>query len=297
MSSCFKLILIEVQICSKRSTVIHPPPYFLFIMTYFPSSYLSPICHRWSWFYHCLQTFIVTSLSGFIRSLWYVSFFPLFFFFKGCEHSIRFDTELGVESQLQLLAYTTDTEMQDLRHICALCCSLPLYQILNPGRLGINPAASWIRAGFLTCWATMGTSILLFEGAIVPLAIHSNFSFVFFAATPVAYGSSRVGVKGAVHAILHHSSGKHTVLNPLIEAKEQTHVLMDTSRVSSQWAAMGTPIISCSFFFFTARRPLIISYNVSLGLMSRYQEGLTYLKNMATTYPNQTPHSAKAKRR
>ena len=69
VSSCFKLILIEVQISSKRSTVLHPPPYFLFWMSSFPSSYLSPICHRCSWFCHCFQTFTVASLRGFIHRL------------------------------------------------------------------------------------------------------------------------------------------------------------------------------------------------------------------------------------
>ena len=41
----------------------------------------------------------------------------------------------------------------------------------------------------------------------------------------------RLGVNGGVAASLHHILGQHKVLNPLSEAKEQTHVLMDTSRV------------------------------------------------------------------
>ena len=37
----------------------------------------------------------------------------------------------GAKLELQLLAYTTATAMQDLSHICDLCCSLQQCQILN----------------------------------------------------------------------------------------------------------------------------------------------------------------------
>ena len=39
---------------------------------------------------------------------------------------------LGVESELQLLAYAIPTAMPDLSRICDLCHSLQQYQILNP---------------------------------------------------------------------------------------------------------------------------------------------------------------------
>ena len=39
---------------------------------------------------------------------------------------------LGVESELQVLAYATATATQDPRCICNLRCSLWQYQILNP---------------------------------------------------------------------------------------------------------------------------------------------------------------------
>ena len=39
---------------------------------------------------------------------------------------------LGVESELQLLAYTTATATMDLSHICDLCRSLQQHRILNP---------------------------------------------------------------------------------------------------------------------------------------------------------------------
>ena len=69
-------------------------------------------------------------------------------------------SKLGVESELQLLAYATATAMPDLSHICDLHQS------------------SW------QCW----------------------------------------------------------ILNPLSKARDQTWILMDTSRVHYRWAAMGAPV-------------------------------------------------------
>ena len=42
--------------------------------------------------------------------------------------------ELGVESELQLLDYTTATATLDLNHICYLFCSLQQHRILKPLR-------------------------------------------------------------------------------------------------------------------------------------------------------------------
>ena len=39
---------------------------------------------------------------------------------------------LGAELELQLLAYTTATAMQNPRHICNLHCSTQQHRILNP---------------------------------------------------------------------------------------------------------------------------------------------------------------------
>ena len=41
---------------------------------------------------------------------------------------------------------------------------------------------------------------------------------------------------------LHHSSRQRHILNPLCEARDQTHILMNTSQVRYHWATMGTPI-------------------------------------------------------
>ena len=75
------------------------------------------------------------------------------------------------------------------------------------------------------------------------------FYFLLFRATPAAYGSSQA--KGWIGATapglhhshtLHHSSRQRRILNPLIEARDQTRILSDTSQVHYRWATMGTPI-------------------------------------------------------
>ena len=40
---------------------------------------------------------------------------------------------------------------------------------------------------------------------------------------------------------LHNGSQQHQILNPLGEAREQTHNLMDASQICFHWAMMGTP--------------------------------------------------------
>ena len=41
--------------------------------------------------------------------------------------------------------------------------------------------------------------------------------------------------------ILHHSSWQHWILGPLSEARDQTHILIDTSLVRYLWVTTGTP--------------------------------------------------------
>ena len=40
---------------------------------------------------------------------------------------------------------------------------------------------------------------------------------------------------------LYHSSPQHQIQNPLSQARDRTHILVDTSRVCYHWAMMGTP--------------------------------------------------------
>ena len=60
--------------------------------------------------------------------------FLIFFFFIGLHLWYMEVPRLGVESELQLLAYDTTTAMQDPILICDLCFSLEQHQILNPLR-------------------------------------------------------------------------------------------------------------------------------------------------------------------
>ena len=88
------------------------------------------------------------------------------------------------------------------------------------------------------------------------------FSFCFFRATHVAYGTSQA--KGQIAAIaayttvtatwdptcicdLHHSSWQHWILNPPSKASDQTCNLMVPSRIRFCCTTTGTP---CDFFFF-----------------------------------------------
>ena len=69
--------------------------------------------------------------------------------------------KLEVKSERQLQAYTSATAMPDLSCICILGHSnaRSLTYWVGPG---IKPASSWILAGFLTRWATVGTLSLMF---------------------------------------------------------------------------------------------------------------------------------------
>ena len=98
---------------------------------------------------------------------------------------------LGVESELQLLAYATATAVLDPSCICDLHDSSKQCRILNPiikarGQTPVLVDTSWVHY----CRAMTGTpqndEFLLFLFLF-------NFLFLFMA-TPVAYGSSRAGV-------------------------------------------------------------------------------------------------------
>ena len=85
-----------------------------------------------------------------------VLFFFLFFFLGPHLWHIEIP-RLVVESELQLLACATATATLDSSHICDLRRSLQQCQMLR----GSNPHPRGHYAGFLTCWATMGTFLFL----------------------------------------------------------------------------------------------------------------------------------------
>ena len=78
--------------------------------------------------------------------------FHNFFVFLGLHVQHMEVSRLGVESELQLPAYTTATPMPDLSRLCSLHPQLtampnPLTYGVRPG---IEPASSWILVRFVT---------------------------------------------------------------------------------------------------------------------------------------------------
>ena len=66
--------------------------------------------------------------------------------------------------------------------------------------------------------------------------------FFFLRAAPMAYGSSQTRAQiRAIAARLYHSSQQCQILDPLIKARDQTFILMDTSRIHFHCATTGTP--------------------------------------------------------
>ena len=93
-------------------------------------------------------------------------------------------------------------------------------------------------------------------------AISHHYALIFylkkiFRADPVAHGGSQVrGLIGATGANLyhshsnvgsscvcdlHHSLWQHWILNPLSEARDRTHILMDVNWVCFHWATTENP--------------------------------------------------------
>ena len=102
----------------------------------------------------------------------------------------------------------------------------------------------------ICCWLPQSSPIFLFFLSL-------SFFFCLFTAAPMAYGSSPA--KGRIRAVVASHSGSHSntrsephlwptaqftwILNPLIEARDPTRILMDTSWFRYCWATTGTPIL------------------------------------------------------
>ena len=94
--------------------------------------------------------------------------------------------------------------------------------------------------------------------------------FVFSRATPMAYGGPqdrgpvRAGAVSLYHSHSNVGSKPHLrptpqqcqILNPLSEARDQTHVLMDTSWVCYHWTMTGTPFFLILFFCLFRAAPM-----------------------------------------
>ena len=79
----------------------------------------------------------------------------------------------------------------------------------------------------------------------------------FFRVASVAYGNCQArGWNRTVAAGLRHSHSNARSFKPLSEARDQTHVLMDTSRVHYHWATTGTPAYFLHKYFSSKWFPL-----------------------------------------
>ena len=110
---------------------------------------------------NCSSISVLTSFCGnriFLVLFWFA--FCLFFSFLELHLWHMQLPRLGVESELQLPAYTMATAIaiRDRSHVCNLYQSSWECQILTHwARPGIKPASSWILFRFITCWSIMGT--------------------------------------------------------------------------------------------------------------------------------------------
>ena len=100
-------------------------------------------------------------------------------------------------------------------------------------------------------------SLLASRPSQIPSFFFFFLFFCLFRAVSRAYGSSRLEVESELQLLayatatatqdlscncnLHHSSQQRWILNPMSEARDQTSVLIDTSRVCYHWAMTGTP--------------------------------------------------------
>ena len=88
----------------------------------------------------------------------WVSLFFFSFFFLGLLLWHMEIPRLGVELELQPLAYTTAIAMRDPSRICDLYHnSQQLWILIHWLRPGIESATSWILVGYVNCWATKET--------------------------------------------------------------------------------------------------------------------------------------------
>ena len=112
------------------------------------------------------------------------------------------------------------------------------------------PWSHFTNLNFCTIWFCFGLGV---------------FCFYIFRATPTAYRSSQTWRQiGATAAGLHHSPAtwdlRHgcQILNPLINARDQTCILMDTSRIHFCCATTWTPCTICFICFDCFLTPLFL---------------------------------------
>ena len=125
---------------------------------------------QWEWW----RNIVIQMLPHYSIKYLLFLFICLFVCFLGLHLWHMEVPRLGIESELQPLAYTTATATHDLCWVCSLHHSLWEHWILNPlSKARIETASSWILPGFLNHWATRGTPhILLLKWPIYPQRCH-----------------------------------------------------------------------------------------------------------------------------
>ena len=169
---------------------------------------------------------------------------------------------LGVESNLQLQAYTTAIATPDPSCICNLHHSLRQHGILNP----LSEARDWTH--ILTLCQVLNS---LSHQQELPLSffffLPSSLSFLSFLSSIPSFlfilgpqrhmEVPRLGVKSNLQLLAYTTaiampdlslvfglqcrSWQCQILNPLSGTRDWTHILTDTSRVHFCWTTMGTP--------------------------------------------------------
>ena len=149
--------------------------------------------------------------------------------------------------ELQLSAYTTATAMSDLSRDCDLHHSSRQHQILNPLSEARDRTCNLMVPNQIhfRCAMTGTTSSSSFfndhtgaRGRMITqgLGVESELQLLTYTTATAMPDLSWV-------YDLHNSSQKHRILNLLSEARDGTHILMDTSQVHYCYATMETPRI------------------------------------------------------
>ena len=176
---------------------------------------------------------------------WPTFYFILFFVFLGLHLRHTEVPRLGVKPELHLPAYATATATPDLSHILDPHHSSWQYRIPNPlstardrthilmniSRIHFHCGAMGVPLLFILFFGFLG---LCPQHVEVPrLGVESELQLLAYTTAKAMWDPSCV-------CNLYHSSRQCQIPDPLSEARDQTHNLMDTSQIRFHCTTMGT---------------------------------------------------------